>query len=1501
MATQKRSIVHRFRVPIFVLCAIGVLTGIIIGLLWTNRVVASSLVQSRTGTRTSNQANPTIVSTTLSPAAVAGHLLVAVVGANGSATITGPTNWSTAINQSGTPSQAIFYTVALGGETAISASVNASPGSLGIHVYEYAGTEVMLAGTGSATGSSDTPTSGTVTTTDTNELILAAFTNDANKRHTNSTWANAGEGFTELVDFGTTGSGRAAGYAGGDNLVNTAGPHGVTTSISASANWRGQIVAFRTQTSVTNVTSSLADGTYGTTQAVPIQVTFSRTVTVNTSGGTPHLTLNNGAHPDYASGSGGTTLTFTYTARAGEDIADLDYAATDALTLNGGTILDNASNAALLTLAAPGAAGSLGANKNIVIHTDSPTFAAQYFSDSALTSSLGDNPQLKTGTYYLRVIASEALSAAPAISILAEGTANDITDATATPVSGTTYRLERTIAPDAAAIGAELEEIHIAGSDLAGNQTTNAHPSNDFTAAAYTDTVVPSIPTITAISSDNYIHAGEKSAIVLTGTAEADSLVSATLSDGTNTKSVTQQLSGGATLFSISIDGTTATPAALADGTITPSVTATDAAGNISTARTTPTATQESTAPTLSTVTIASNNADVTKAKRGDTVTLTFSADESLRTPTVSLNGAPIVVSGSGTNWTASRIVSASDTEGPETFSIAFTDLAGNDGISVTTTTNGSSVTLDVTPPVITEGTAIASPTNDATPEYMFTADENGTITYGGSCSSATTNAVAGNNTITLTSLSDGTYTNCTIHITNAYGSNSGTLNISQFTIDTVSPTITNVTVQNANGTYGTGSIIEVYITATEPIFATGIPTLALNASDSAVATYHIGSGADSAIFLYTVQDGDSSLDLDYIDTSALSLNGGTATDAAGNALNGTLPIPGAPGSIGANKAIVIDTAVPDTSTPAVLYVHSLTTNGTYGIGANIVVHAHFDEAVIVTGTPQMLLNISGGKLISYASGSGTDILSFTLTAQSGDDTADLDYSSTDSLTLNGGTIQDSSGNAATLTLASPGASGSLGDQSDIVIHTIPPVISEITPIGEYTADQTPVYTFTANETGTITYGGDCTSPTIHAIVGTNTIEFNRLTEGTHNNCTIIVTDVANNASNTLAIAAFEISLGLPQILSVSPASGGTNQYRSYPVAITFTEPMDPTTFSIADDDTNAYDDPTWSNGNRTVTITHTAWSGLTLVTISVDGADANGDALGGQKSWSFTTEAAPASATGDNPGMPYSLSTTCHFTPWSQIGWEQGADILIGWSARGTSIATTRLSYSLDNRKTWTTITNIAFPNTLFSWSVPLLARVGEFVSLKLECQSSDGATQSIAETAFLVSAGSTTEPAIPPSSMFSPENERMSSQTISEEKSLVEQPFTNACAGASRIKTKTGPTVYYCGTDGKRYPFPDAGTYFSWYKTYDGIHIVSDAAIEEVSIGSSVTYRPGTRLLKLRGNNKVFAVSKGGTLHWITSERAAAQIYGPYWNTKIDDLSNETFGNYTIGEPIE
>ncbi len=131
-----------------------------------------------------------------------------------------------------------------------------------------------------------------------------------------------------------------------------------------------------TAPTVSGVTSSTENGRYKAGVEISIQVNFSENVYVT---GTPRLTLETGATDriiDFTGGSGTSSLTFTYTVQAGDASTDLNYVATNSLALNGGTIKDRTGNNATLTLASPGAANSLGTNKNIVIDNTPPTVSS---------------------------------------------------------------------------------------------------------------------------------------------------------------------------------------------------------------------------------------------------------------------------------------------------------------------------------------------------------------------------------------------------------------------------------------------------------------------------------------------------------------------------------------------------------------------------------------------------------------------------------------------------------------------------------------------------------------------------------------------------------------------------------------------------------------------------------------------------------------------------------------------------------------------------------------------------------------------------------------------------------------------------------------------------------------------------------------------------------------------------------------------------------------------
>lgn len=119
--------------------------------------------------------------------------------------------------------------------------------------------------------------------------------------------------------------------------------------------------------------------------------------------------------------------------------------------------------------------------------------------------------------------------------------------------------------------------------------------------------------------------------------------------------------------------------------------------------------------------------------------------------------------------------------------------------------------------------------------------------------------------------------------------------------------------------------------------------------------------------------------------------------------------------------------------------------------------------------------------------------------------------------------------------------------------------------------------------------------------------------------------------------------------------------------------------------------------------------------------------------------------------------------------------------------------------------------------------------------------------------------------------------------------------------IRGQTYPAVYYMGADGFRYVFPNQKTYDTWYSDFNSVKFVTDAEIAKIQIGGNVTYKPGSRMIKIDSDPRTFAITQNGTLHWVGSENLAVSLYGAQWNKHIDDMPDGFFGNYNIGSPIE
>ncbi len=137
-------------------------------------------------------------------------------------------------------------------------------------------------------------------------------------------------------------------------------------------------------------------------------------------------------------------------------------------------------------------------------------------------------------------------------------------------------------------------------------------------------------------------------------------------------------------------------------------------------------------------------------------------------------------------------------------FSILLLSLILMVGCGGSESDSPSATITDTTGPTIAEVTVVTTPTSDTTPDYTFSSTEAGTITYGGSCSSGTTSATSGNNAIAFISLSDGSFSDCTIKVTDSAGNESNTLAITSFTVATISE----ITQTNEGDGYLTGSFV---------------------------------------------------------------------------------------------------------------------------------------------------------------------------------------------------------------------------------------------------------------------------------------------------------------------------------------------------------------------------------------------------------------------------------------------------------------------------------------------------------------------------------------------------------------------------------------------------------------------------------------------------------------------------------------------------------------------
>ncbi|MDA8658167.1 Ig-like domain-containing protein [Flavobacteriaceae bacterium] len=798
------------------------------------------------------------------------------------------------------------------------------------------------------------------------------------------------------IDSGTT-------PPDGDYFATVAG----TASATSIAYSGTDSITFTLDTTAPTIQSiySSTNGSYNQGDTVTLYLVSNEILTVDTSSGTPTISFDSSGTASYTTGSGTSSLTFTYTVAAGENSSDLNATA---VSLNSATIKDNIGNNLDLTLTASGTTGALNANNDIVIDTTSPTLVITPPAGLKVTNS---SVVTVTLTYNEPVTGLTTNVASYGAGTTGVGSLKLISF-----TSSTTAVVE--IYPNAEGT---VKLVHSPGApnvtDLAGN-TIASTVSCSFT-YDITPPSTPVSPTL-SIASDSGPRDYITGIVTPTfeGTAEASSTIYLYDSSDLNTAIGTATVASDGS-YSVTVSDT----AALSEATYNFVVVAVDQAGNISSASS-PTQVQILTAapptPTVAPDLEAASDAGPSSTDNLTNVTTpTFSGTVTPSGLTVWLyQGSTAVASVTAANDGSYTISPTSAlTSGDYVFTIKTENAVGNFSgsspplnVTIQTTpqaptaptlkpetdlglSNSDNITSDSTPSII--GTI--SPTTsfkvyiDSTLFNTYTSDSNGEFEVD-----------------ITTALNDADANEIYIELTDTFG-NSATSTLLDLTIDTTAPTADPVATDKKIAASSTTTYTTTGITATDQVWL--VPSTVSN--------------ADLKAYLANPSS-----------VTSLTLGTNLTKQTTGN--NGSISTPSAGGLY---KIVVVDPAGNfsnlstgsldiDLTGPTITAVTAVTPDGVYtdddanpSNSDTVTFTVTFDEATTITGTPRLPLTSitdANGNTVyaTYVSGSGTASATFVYTVQDGDLSGGLQIASSGALDLNGGSIKDLYNNDADTALS---------------------------------------------------------------------------------------------------------------------------------------------------------------------------------------------------------------------------------------------------------------------------------------------------------------------------------------------------------------------------------------------------------------------------------------------------------------------------------------------------
>ena len=396
---------------------------------------------------------------------------------------------------------------------------------------------------------------------------------------------------------------------------------------------------------------------------------------------------------------------------------------------------------------------------------------------------------------------------------------------------------------------------------------------------------------------------------------------------------------------------------------------------------------------------------------------------------------------------------------------------------------NGS-LEPDTKPPSLILMKEIESLSKDRSPSFTITSTEEGKLKTSGSCKSSILEVTTGENEITLNPLDDGTYSDCLVYVTDMFGNQSLTLNLSEFTVDSTEPVLEIVTPISTPGNNST-------------------PTFEVNSSENGTISFSGGCSSMQA----TLDEGVNSINLSHLQDGTYENCKIKVADEAGN--NGNLDL---------HKFII------DSEAPKIISIKPEDNSSNVPVSTGI--ELTFSEPINIgskikntdNDTCQEDFQLSKDNFTSCIKLNKKIILN------------DIIFSFHPENSLLPNSIYNFRINSKIIDLAGNPLNLENAIFGFQTTDTNSPKFEIIESIPRYTKSLEPIFKINSNEEGVISFQGSCVQDNKTIKTGENEIKFENLEKNIdHKNCKISLTDSSGNSSE-LILSTFHIDTIVPSV-----------------------------------------------------------------------------------------------------------------------------------------------------------------------------------------------------------------------------------------------------------------------------------------------------------------------------------------------------------------------------------